>query len=121
MDHGPAGRGRCAAAGAATAMARVLCNRVEAVFDDGMRVPHLGTGEIAAPHHLQNVAYLVGLTVLGGTLIGPVTSAVELARNPIRRGQMKRGRLAIVAAIALAAIVAVLAIPVNYNVTAPWC
>jgi putative peptide zinc metalloprotease protein len=78
-----------------------------------------GLANSLAPHHLQNVAYLVGLTMLGGTLIGPVTNAVELARNPIRRGQVKRGRLTILAAVALAATVAVLAIPVNYNVTAP--
>jgi putative peptide zinc metalloprotease protein len=78
-----------------------------------------GLAKSLAPHHLQNVAYLVGLTVLGAAIVGPVTNAVGLARNPIRRGQVRRGRLAIVAAVALAASVAVLAIPVNYNVTAP--
>jgi putative peptide zinc metalloprotease protein len=78
-----------------------------------------GLAKTLSPYHLQNLAYAVGLTVLGGALAGPLTSAAELARNPIRRAKVRKGRLAIVTAVALAVIVAVLAIPVDYNVSAP--
>src|SRR4029077_13887299 len=40
-------------------------------------------------------------------------------QNPSRRGEVRRGRLATVAALALAAIVVLLAWPVNYYVRAP--
>lgn len=78
-----------------------------------------GLAKTLAPYHLQNLAYAVGLTVVGSALVVPVTSAVQLARNPIRRAEMRKGRLAMVSAVALAAIVAVLAIPVDYRVSAP--
>jgi putative peptide zinc metalloprotease protein len=78
-----------------------------------------GLAKTLAPHHLQNVAYAVGLTVLGSALVGPVKSAVELVRNPVRRAEVRRGRLALVAAVALAILVGILAIPVDYHVSAP--
>ena len=78
-----------------------------------------GLAKTLAPHHLQNLAYMVGLTVLGSALVGPVKSAVELARNPIRRADVKKGRFAVMVAVGLASLVGLLAIPVRYNVTAP--
>jgi putative peptide zinc metalloprotease protein len=78
-----------------------------------------GLAKTLAPHHLQNLAYAVGLTVLASALVGPVKSAVDLARNPVRRAEVRRGRLAFVAAAALAALVGILAIPVDYHVSAP--
>jgi len=71
------------------------------------------------PLHLQNLAYAVGLTLVASALVGPVSNAVRIARNPILRRELRGGRLAVVAAIGLAAAVAVLALPVNYYVTAP--
>ncbi|MCI0331617.1 MAG: HlyD family efflux transporter periplasmic adaptor subunit [Planctomycetes bacterium] len=71
------------------------------------------------PYHLENLAYLVGLIVLGSALVAPITSASKFARNPIRRAELRKGRFALVAAIGLAAIVGVLALPVNYHVKAP--
>ena len=50
------------------------------------------------PHHLQNLAYAVGLTMIGSALVGPVTNAVRLARNPIRRAELRKGRLSLVMA-----------------------
>ena len=78
-----------------------------------------GLAKSLAPFHLQNMAYMVGFTIFGGALVGPATSAVELARNPIRRAEMRKGRLAILAAVGAAVLVGVLAIPVSYNVSAP--
>jgi putative peptide zinc metalloprotease protein len=71
------------------------------------------------PLHLQNLAYAVGLTVLGSTLVGPTSRFVQLIRNPIRRAELRTGRLAIVMSITLAALIAILAIPVTYHVRAP--
>ncbi len=78
-----------------------------------------GLAKTLSPYHLQNLAYAVGFTVIGSALIGPVKSAVELARNPIRRAEVRKGRLALVTAVGAAAFVGVLAIPVDYNVSAP--
>jgi putative peptide zinc metalloprotease protein len=71
------------------------------------------------PLHLQNVAYAIGLTVLGSALIGPASSAVRLAHNPIRRAELRTGRLAILTLIGAAVLVSVLAMPVTYYVRAP--
>jgi putative peptide zinc metalloprotease protein len=71
------------------------------------------------PHHLQNLAYAVGLTMIGSALVGPITSAVRLSRNPIRRAELRKGRLSLILALALAATVGVLSLPVSYNVHAP--
>lgn len=72
-----------------------------------------------APYRLENLAYLVGCIVFGSALVGPMRAAVELARNPVRRGEVRRGRLGLVVGLSVAAVVAVLAIPVNYYVSAP--
>ncbi len=71
------------------------------------------------PYHLQNLAYAVGLTILGSALVGPVTNTVQVMRNPSRRGEFRRGRVALAMAIGLAVLVGVLAMPVNYYVPAP--
>ncbi|MCI0491460.1 MAG: HlyD family efflux transporter periplasmic adaptor subunit [Planctomycetes bacterium] len=71
------------------------------------------------PLHLQNLAYVIGFTVLGSALAGPVGGAVRLARNPIRRSEVRTGRLALATTVMLAASVALLAMPVNYHVRAP--
>ena len=78
-----------------------------------------GLAKSLAPYHLENLAYATGLTVLGSALIAPVKSIVELARNPVQRAEMRRGRVALVAAIGLAVVVGVLAFPVDYNISAP--
>lgn len=71
------------------------------------------------PYHLENLAYLVGLTIFGSALVGPVAQASGVIRNPIRRAELRKGRFAFLLACALAVIVAGLAIPVNYHVRAP--
>ncbi len=78
-----------------------------------------GIAKTLYPYHLQNLAYAVGCTVLGGALVSPISGVVQLARNPLRRAELRTGRLALLTAFGLAAVVAVLAIPVNYNVHAP--
>jgi putative peptide zinc metalloprotease protein len=71
------------------------------------------------PYRLENVAYMLGLTMLCSALIGPIMGGLKLARNPLRRRELRKGRLALVTAIGVAALVGLLALPVNYNVTAP--
>jgi putative peptide zinc metalloprotease protein len=78
-----------------------------------------GLAKTLAPYQLQNLAYAVGLTVLCGALVGPVRSGVEFARNPVRRAQLRKGRLAILTSVALVVLVGILAFPVDYNVSAP--
>jgi putative peptide zinc metalloprotease protein len=78
-----------------------------------------GLVEWLHPQHLQNLAYLVGFTVLASSLLGPLTGAVQIARNPIRRAELRKGRLALVMSLALSAIIVLLAVPVNYRVSAP--
>jgi putative peptide zinc metalloprotease protein len=78
-----------------------------------------GLAKSLAPYRLENVAYAIGLTIFGSALIAPLKSVVELARNPLQRAEMQRGRVAIVAAIVLAIVIGVLAFPVDYNVSAP--
>ncbi len=78
-----------------------------------------GLAKTLSPYHLENLAYMVGLTVFSGALVGPVTNAVEFARNPIRRAELRKDRLAMVAAVCLAVLVGVLVMPVDYNVSAP--
>lgn len=78
-----------------------------------------GLAKMLAPHHLQNLAYMVGLTVLGSAMVAPVKSAVELARNPLRRGEVRKGRLALIGSVTFAMLVGILAIPVDYRVSAP--
>jgi putative peptide zinc metalloprotease protein len=71
------------------------------------------------PYHLEVLAYLVGLTVVGSALVGPVTSASRLLRSPTRRAELRQGRFALLLAAGLATIVCVLALPVNYYVRSP--
>jgi putative peptide zinc metalloprotease protein len=71
------------------------------------------------PYRLTNVAYFVALTIVGGTLVGPIMGGVQLARNPLRRRDLRKGRLAVITAIGMAAVVGLLSLPVDYNVTAP--
>lgn len=78
-----------------------------------------GLVRLLYPYHLQNLAFAIGLTILGGTLVAPITVAAELMRNPIRRGDLRTGRLTLLTAAALAILVAALAIPIDYNVRAP--
>lgn len=78
-----------------------------------------GVAKTLSPYHLESLAYAVGLTVVGSALVSPVRSAVEFVRNPVKRAEMRQGRAAVVAAVGLAIVVAVLLIPVDYNVSAP--
>ncbi len=71
------------------------------------------------PYRLDNVAYFIGCTVVASALVSPVTTAARLARNPIRRNQVRKSRVALAGTLALAAIVGILAIPVTYKVEAP--
>ena len=71
------------------------------------------------PYHLQNLAYAVGFTVFGSALVAPITARSNLARNPIRRADVRTGRLSLLTAAAVALVVAMLAIPIDYNVRAP--
>ena len=79
-----------------------------------------GLVQFLYPLHLETVAYAAGLTVLGGAMFGPTSRLVHLARNPIRRAELCRVRIAMAGSIALAAIVAILATPVTYDVRAPF-
>jgi putative peptide zinc metalloprotease protein len=78
-----------------------------------------GLVKVLFPYHLQNLAYAVGFTVFGSALVAPITAAVELVRNPIRRADVRTGRLSLLTAAGLALVVAVMAIPIDYNVRAP--
>jgi putative peptide zinc metalloprotease protein len=71
------------------------------------------------PLHLQTLAYTAGLVMLGGSLFGPLAAAGQFLRHPVRRAELRTGRLALVGAFALAAIVVILAWPVTYYVRAP--
>ena len=78
-----------------------------------------GLAKVLYPYHLQNLAYAVGFTVFGSALVAPISAAVQLARNPIRRADVRTGRLSLLTAAGLALVVAVMAIPIDYNVRAP--
>jgi hypothetical protein len=75
--------------------------------------------QLLYPLHLQNLAYAIGLTAVAGAMIGPATGAVHLLRNPLRRSEIRSGRLAWIVAIGLCALVLILSLPVNYYVRAP--
>lgn len=72
------------------------------------------------PYRLESLAYMVGCVVFGSALVGPVRAAAELVRNPVRRGEIRRGRVGLLVGLGFAATVAVLAVPVNYRVSAPF-
>lgn len=78
-----------------------------------------GMVHVLYPYHLENLAYLLGLTLVCGALIGPAGNLVQFARNPQRRRELRRGRLATLATVALAAAIVILAWPVHYYVRAP--
>lgn len=71
------------------------------------------------PHRLDTLAYMVGLTLLGGALVQPSLHLYQFARNPLRRRQLRKGRVGTIATAALVALVVILAWPVNYYVQAP--
>ncbi|HEY4235609.1 MAG TPA: site-2 protease family protein, partial [Lacipirellulaceae bacterium] len=78
-----------------------------------------GLARILYPWHLENLAFAIGATACGSLAAGPVIGAVRFIKNPSRRGEVRRGRLAKVAAFALVAVIFILAWPVNYYVRAP--
>lgn len=71
------------------------------------------------PHRLETLAYMVGLTLVGGALVQPSLNLYHFARNPLRRRQLRTGRVGTIATAALVALVVILAWPVNYYVQAP--
>ncbi|MGD9635414.1 MAG: site-2 protease family protein [Pirellulales bacterium] len=71
------------------------------------------------PHRLETLAYMVGLTLLGGTLVQPAMSLYHFARNPLRRRDLRKGRVGTIATAALVAAIVILAWPVHYYVRAP--
>lgn len=75
--------------------------------------------QLLYPLHLQNLAYAAGLTMLGSAVASPVRRAWQCARSPVRRAELRSGRLALLMATGLALGVAVLALPVDYYVSAP--
>ncbi len=76
--------------------------------------------QVLYPLHLETLAYAVGGVVLGGAMVSPIASAVQLARNPIRRAELPKGRIAWVVSLCLAVLVVILSLPVNYYVPAPF-
>jgi putative peptide zinc metalloprotease protein len=78
-----------------------------------------GLVQVLYPIHLQNLAYAVGLTVLGSAISRPIANLAHFAQNPIRRAELRSGRLALLAACGLAISIATLSIPVTYHVRAP--
>lgn len=71
------------------------------------------------PHRLETLAYMVGLTLLGGAVVQPAIGFYHFARNPLRRRELRTGRLGTIATAALVASIVILAWPVNYYVQAP--
>jgi putative peptide zinc metalloprotease protein len=78
-----------------------------------------GLVKVLYPYHLQNLAYAVGLTVFGSALVAPISGAMEIVRNPIRRAEVHAGRVSLLTALAVALIAGVMMIPIDYHVRAP--
>ena len=78
-----------------------------------------GLVQVLHPLHLQNLAYAVGLTVLGSAITGPISNIARFARNPIRRAELRQGGWRCIVAGCVAVAVAILAVPVTYHVRAP--
>lgn len=78
-----------------------------------------GLVQFLYPWHLENVAYTVGFVVMAGVLVDPVARVMKLAENPVRRSELRKGRLSLAVGLTLAAAVVILAWPVNYYVRAP--
>jgi putative peptide zinc metalloprotease protein len=71
------------------------------------------------PLHLQNIAYGLGTMVVASAMAGPVMGAARFMRNPLRRREVRTGRLLLVVLVALAAVAALSQVPVPYHVAAP--
>ena len=78
-----------------------------------------GLAKVLSPYHLQNLAYAVGLTVFGSALIAPISGAMEVVRNPIRRADIRAGRVSLLTPLAAALVAGVMMIPIDYHVRAP--
>ncbi|HJQ79003.1 MAG TPA: HlyD family efflux transporter periplasmic adaptor subunit [Lacipirellulaceae bacterium] len=78
-----------------------------------------GLVQLLYPLHLQNLAYAIGFTAIAGALVGPVSGTIRLFRNPLRRSEIRAGRLAWIVSVGLAALVVLLSLPVSYYVRAP--
>src|SRR5262245_41374670 len=78
-----------------------------------------GLAKVLYPYHLQNLAYAVGLTMFGSALIAPISGAREILRNPIRRADIRAGRVSLLTALAAALVAGVMMIPIDYHVRAP--
>jgi putative peptide zinc metalloprotease protein len=78
-----------------------------------------GLAKVLAPYHLQNLAYAAGLTILASALVNPISGAIQIARNPIKRADVRTGRVSLLTALGLAAVVGIMMIPIDYEVRAP--
>ena len=78
-----------------------------------------GLVQVLHPLHLENLAYMIGFTVVAGALFGPANGLLRLACNPLRRAELRKARIALLTSLGTAAIVLLLAMPVSYYVRAP--
>jgi putative peptide zinc metalloprotease protein len=78
-----------------------------------------GLVQLLYPLRLQNLAYAIGLSAIAGALVGPVGGTIRMIRNPLRRSEIRAGRLAWVVAAGLVGLLVFLSLPVNYYVRAP--
>ncbi len=78
-----------------------------------------GLVKVLYPYHLQNVAFMAGFMMLAGAMVAPISAVVELVRNPIRRADVRSGRLSLLLAAGAAVVAAILMIPMTYHVRAP--
>jgi multidrug resistance efflux pump len=78
-----------------------------------------GLAKVLSPYHLQNLAYAAGLTILASALVNPISGAIQIARNPIKRAEVRTGRVSLLTALGLAAVIGIMMIPIDYDVRAP--
>lgn len=97
--------------------AYALCSKVYMVVICATIV--WGLVKVLYPYHLQNVAFAAGFTMLAGAMVAPISAAVQLVRNPVRRADVRTGRLSLLMAFGVAALAAILMIPIDYHVRAP--
>lgn len=74
---------------------------------------------ILHPLHMETLAYGVGLAALGGVVMGPIMGANRIIRNPLRRRELRWGRLTLILAATIGIFAAALTRPMPYNVSAP--
>jgi len=74
---------------------------------------------LARPHHLENAVYAVAATALLGLLVQPALTASRLAKNPLLRGRIRKGRLLLTAVALAGGAAIVLAWPITRRVAAP--